>query len=195
MSLFGTSHKEIWRQLARETKALFVEGGWRASDRVEAAHGGWTVTLDTYFNPAVKAPFTRLRAPFASRDGLRFRIYRRSFLTELGKKLGMQDVEVGHAAFDHAFVIKGDDEAWLRRLFADARLRDLLECQRRVRLELRRLRGWKTAPRGAATHELAFEEAGVIKDAERLRRLFDLFAAALDQLSRVGSAEPPRRAG
>ena len=107
----------------------------------------------------------------------------------------MQDVEVGHAAFDRAFVIKGDDEAWLRRLFADARLRQLLECQRRVRLEVRRLRGWKSAPRGAATHELVFEEAGVIKDSERLQRLFELFAAALDQLSRVGSAAAPRRGG
>lgn len=195
MPLFGPSHKEIWKQLARETQARFVEGTWRSSDRVEATHAGWTVTLDTYFNAAVKAPFTRLRAPFASADGLRFRIYRRSFLTELGKKLGMQDVEVGHAAFDRAFVIKGDDEAWLRRLFADARLRQLLECQRRVRLELRRLRGGQHAPRGAATHELVFEEAGVIKDAERLQRLFELFAAALDQLSRVGSAAAPRRGG
>jgi hypothetical protein len=190
--LFGPCRKDVWKQLARETKARFVEGTWRTSARVEAAHAGWTVTLDAYFNAAVKAEFTRLRAPYASRDGLRFSIHRRSVFTELGRKLGMQDVEVGDKAFDHAFVIKGDDEAWLRRLFADARLRELLACEKKVRLEVRRLRGWKSAPRGAATHELVFEEGGIIKDVERLKRLFDLFAEALDQLGRLGSATAPR---
>jgi len=36
--------------------------------------------------------------------------------------------------------------------------------------------------------ELSFQDVGVIKDVERLKALFDLFAAVLDQLCQIGSA-------
>jgi len=36
--------------------------------------------------------------------------------------------------------------------------------------------------------ELYFQVNGEIKDVERLKALFDLFAAVLDQLCRIGSA-------
>jgi hypothetical protein len=36
--------------------------------------------------------------------------------------------------------------------------------------------------------ELHFQVVGVIKDVERLKALFDLFATVLDQLCRIGSA-------
>ena len=36
--------------------------------------------------------------------------------------------------------------------------------------------------------EVRFQIAGVIKDIERLKALFELFAAVLDQLCRIGSA-------
>ena len=36
--------------------------------------------------------------------------------------------------------------------------------------------------------ELHFQVVGVIKDVERLKALFDLFAAVLDRLCRIGSA-------
>jgi hypothetical protein len=35
---------------------------------------------------------------------------------------------------------------------------------------------------------LRFEVLGIIKDLERLKALFDLFAAVLNQLCRIGSA-------
>ena len=47
--------------------------------------------------------------------------------------------------------------------------------------------GWRTSfP--ADTDELCFHVAGVIKDVERLRLLFELLAETLDQLCRIGSA-------
>jgi hypothetical protein len=39
-----------------------------------------------------------------------------------------------------------------------------------------------------AARLLQFQVTGVIKDVERLRQLFDLFAETLDQLCRIGSA-------
>jgi len=41
----------------------------------------------------------------------------------------MQDVAVGDPQFDERFIIKGNDKAKLRRLFADAKLRELVSTQ------------------------------------------------------------------
>ncbi len=40
----------------------------------------------------------------------------------------------------------------------------------------------------ADTDELCFHVCGIIKDVERLKLLFELFAETLDQLCRIGSA-------
>jgi hypothetical protein len=51
----------------------------------------------------------------------------------------------------------------------------------------RRRRGQHRVP-VAASDLLHFQVVGVIKDVERLKALFDLFTAVLDQLCRIGSA-------
>jgi hypothetical protein len=42
--------------------------------------------------------------------------------------------------------------------------------------------------KGSDVDELRFQIVGVIKDVDRLKSLFDLFAAVLNQLYRIGSA-------
>ena len=43
----------------------------------------------------------------------------------VGKVLGAQDIEVGHAAFDDAFTVKGDDPGVVRRLWPKLRAQDM----------------------------------------------------------------------
>ena len=45
---FGPSKEEIWRQLCTEIGAQYVDGGFWTDDKVQAHHGQWTITLDTY---------------------------------------------------------------------------------------------------------------------------------------------------
>ena len=191
--LFGPSREEVWRRLSQEIGGGFVKGGFARGDKVEVQHGSWTVTLDTYVVSTghSHAVFTRMRAPFVSRDGFRFTIYRQGFWSELGKKLGMQDIEVGHSVrFDEDFIIKANDESKVRALLANAEIRRLLDEQPRVRFELKddEKLFWKRFPEGV--DELCFTVHGVIKDVDRLRKLFDLFAEVLDELYRIGSATP-----
>ena len=40
-----------------------------------------------------------------NKDGFRFKIYRKTVFSGLGKMLGMQDIEVGYADFDEAFIL------------------------------------------------------------------------------------------
>lgn len=187
---FGPSKGEIWRQLAAQIDGQFVEGGWARSDKVVATHGPWTVTLDTYTVHAGKTVmvFTRMRAPYVNPDGFRFKIYRRGFFTDLGKLLGMQDVEIGIEQFDHDFVIRGTDETKLRALFMNSDVRRLVEAQPHIQLSVQDDEGWfgPTFPDGV--DELQFVVGGVLKDQERLKSIFELFATTLDQLCEIGSA-------
>jgi hypothetical protein len=178
-SLFGPSRKEIWRQLSTEIGAQYVEGGFWKGDKVQASHGGWMVTLDTYTvsNGKTTVVYTRMRAPYDDPTGFRFTIYRKGLFTGLGKWLGMQDVNVGYEPFDEAFVIKGNDEGMLRALFSNAKLRDLIDKQKNIHF---------TVKRGA----LHFHVTGVIKDIDRLKLLFDLFGETLEQLQATAAIRP-----
>jgi hypothetical protein len=188
--LFGPSRAVIWRQLCDDIQARYVDGGFWRGDKVQADHGQWTITLDTFTvsNGKTSTTYTRLRAPYVNKDNFRFTIYRAGFFTELGKLFGMQDVEVGYPEFDEAFVIKGNDEMKLQALFANPTIRELIERQPTIHLTVKDDEGWfgKTFPEGV--DELYFCVIGVIRDLERLKLLFDLFAETLNHLCRIGSA-------
>jgi hypothetical protein len=188
--LFGPSKDEIWRQLCEQIGGEFVEGGFWQGSKIQVHHKQWTVTLDTYTESDGKTSrtYTRMRAPYVNKDGFRFTIYRRGFFSDLGKLLGMQDVEIGEPEFDDAFIIKGNDEDKLRRLFANPRIRQLLEQQPKIHLSVRDDEGWFKAKFPEGVDELYFREFGTIKDIARLKALYDLFAEVLDHLCKIGSA-------
>jgi hypothetical protein len=188
--IFGPSQEEVWRQLAREIGGRYVDGGFWHGDKVQAKVGEWTVTLDTYTVSAGHShvTYTRLRAPYVNPDGFRFRIYRKGFFSELGKKLGMQDVEVGDAQFDEAFVIQGNEESKLRSLLAEPSLLRQLSAQPQVHLEVKDDEGFFGPSFPDGVDELLFQVLGVIKDVALLRSLFELFASTLNRLCHMGSA-------
>jgi hypothetical protein len=190
MGWFGPSKEDVWRQLSQEIGAEFVSGGFWKGSHVQAQVGPWTITLDTYTVSSGESSetYTRMRAPYVNPDGFRFTIYRKGFFSDLGKLLGMQDIEVGEPEFDEAFIIKGNDEFKVRDLFANPRLRALIQAQPRIRLEVKDDEGWfrKQFPEGV--DELHFQVGGVLKDLERLKGLFDLFTEALEQLCRIRAA-------
>jgi hypothetical protein len=190
-TMFGPSRKEIWQQFCAQTGANFVPGGFARTDKIEATHGPWTVTLDTFAVSTGKSTiiYTRMRAPYVNPDGFRFTVYRTGIFTDIGKWFGMQDVSVGYEDFDRDFVIKGNSEEKLRRLFFSDKVRQLISAQPAIWFSVKDDEGklWgENFPEGV--DELYFQVVGVIKDIERLKLLYDLFAETLDELCRMGSA-------
>ena len=188
---FGPSQKEVWRSLSAQLDAQYVEGGFWKGDKVEVSHGEWTITLDTYAVSTGKVTiiYTRMRAPYVNPDGFRFSVSRAGMFTDIAKRFGMQDVDVGQPEFDEAFVIKGNSEEKLRALFASPKVRELLSAQKEVHFAVRENAGWfrcKDMPEDADL--LEFHVMGVVKDIDRLKLLFELFAETLDQLCEIGSA-------
>jgi hypothetical protein len=186
MGWFGPSKDEVWRQLSEEIGAEFIEGRFWKGSKVQAHVGPWTVTLDIHSDGESQA--TRIRAPYVNPEGFRFTIYRKGILSDLGKLLGMQDIEVGDPEFDEASIIKGNSEDKVRDLFANARIRQMIQDQPKIRLEVKDSEGWFGPRFPEDVDELHFHVLGVIRDVERLKALFDLFAAVLEQLCRIGSA-------
>jgi len=188
--LFGPSKDEIWRQLSQEINADFIEGGFWKGSKLQATVKEWTVTLDTYTVSTGKSSvtFTRMRAPYVNKDGFRFKIYRKGFFSGLGKLLGLRDVEVGYPEFDNEFIIQGNDSEKLRALFANQSIRQLIEVQPEISLEVKDDEGWFGVHFPEGVDELHFQVAGVIKEVERLKLLYELFSTTLNYLCQIGSA-------
>jgi len=191
-NVFGPSRDEIWRQFAASVGGNFTEGGFWNGGQVDATHGQWTVTLDTYTVSTGKSSiiYTRIRAPYVNPDGFQFNIYRQGIFSHLGKMLGLQDVTVGDPQFDEDFIVKGNDEAKLRRLFANEKIRELITAQPDINFSVRDddHKFWSGRNFPPGVDELHFQVTGVIKDVARLKLLFDLFSETLDELCRMGSA-------
>ena len=190
-TVFGQSREEIWRQLSAEIHGRYVEGrGIWKGDRVEARHHQWMATLDQYVvsTGEVTIPYTRFRAPYVNPSGFRFRIYRRTRFSGLGKKMGMQDIVIGDQAFDEAFIIQGNDEAKVRLLLASRRVRELIAAQPEIDFCVKDDEGWFGPAFPEGVDELHFLAHGVVKDGARLKQIYELFAEVLDELCRMGAA-------
>ena len=190
MGVFGPSKDEVWRQLSADIGGEVVERGFWKGSKVRSHVGPWSITLDThtYSSDESSVTYTRMRAPYVNPDGFRFTIYRKGFFSGLGKLLGMQDIEVGDPEFDEAFIVRGTDEAKVKELFADPNLKAMIEAQPKVRLTVKDSEGRFGPSFPDGVDELHFQVVGVIKDLDRLKSLFDLFAAVLDRLCEIGSA-------
>ena len=189
---FESSRAALWRELAQQLQGTYVQGNFWSGDKIEISSPPWTITLDAMNVPMGVSPswMTRLRAPFVNKDGLRFRLYRTGFATELAKAFGMQDVTIGDKEFDDAYVVKSNDEAKVKQLLADEKIRKLLLAQPDVRFEVKSDEGWfaKHFPEGV--DELYCAAEGVLKDIDKLKQLYELFAETLQQLCRIGAATP-----
>jgi hypothetical protein len=188
--IFGPSKNEVWKQLSEEIRADFVEGGFWKGSKVKGQVKQWIVTLDSYAVSTGKTTivFTRMRAPYVNKDGLRFKIYRRGLLSNLGKIFGMQDIEVGFSDFDDEFIIQGNNPDQIRRLLASPVIRQLIQAQPSITLEVKDDEGWfgESFPEGV--DELHFQVVGIIKEIDRLKALYELFGVVLNDLCRIGSA-------
>lgn len=185
--IFGPSRREVWQQLSKEIDARYIDEGFFKTPKVTAQHKSWEITLDTYNTDDVR--YTRIRAPYVSKHGFQFRIYRHGIFSDLGKFFGMQDIEVGFAEFDDAFIIKGNDPYKVQLLFENEKVRYLLHALSKIDLRVKDGSGlFKRREAIKPTDNLHFQVVGIIKDVNQLKLLFELFAETLDQLCAIGAA-------
>jgi hypothetical protein len=179
---------ETWAEFCGRVDAALA--GYVRAGRARVSYRGWCVTLDTNVVPAgaAAAVVTRMRAPFVGRGRCRFKLQRRDLLDALARRLRIHSSETGQTDFDREFVVRSENDEAVRRLFDSADIRRLIQSQPSINLEARAGDGPFGASLPAGVDELVLRAPGFVTDAERLRRLFALFALILDRLCETGAA-------
>jgi len=189
-SIFGPSKDEIWGQIANEIGGKYEDGGFWRKDVLRLRSGEWEITLDTHTEGSGEhsTTYTRMRSPFANKDGLYFMIYREGFFSSIGKFFGMQDIEIGDPYFDDHFIIKGNNEEKVKLLLRDTRLKQLIDTQPDICFEIKDDEGRFGSRFPDGVDELYFRCTGVMKNEALLRNLFELFSVTLERLVQIDSA-------
>ncbi|SDY51769.1 hypothetical protein [Hymenobacter psychrophilus] len=126
---------------------------------------------------------TTLRAVVPGQPALRFALHEQDWVHEIGKLLGLEDVELGYAELDQAFIITTNDANTLRRLLADSAVHQTLLHHPSARFTL--------APDSAAPDApllLTFSLERAVVEPEQLRELYKLLLRMLQQLAPQTSA-------
>ncbi|MBT9391821.1 hypothetical protein KLP40_01490 [Hymenobacter sp. NST-14] len=129
---------------------------------------------------------TTLRAEVPGRPTLHFALHEQDWIHELGKLLGLQDVELGFADLDKTFIITTNDASALRQLLAEPDVHAILLRHPAGRLTL--------APASDEAHApvvLTFSEERALLEPEQLREIYHLLLRLLQQLAPAPLTFPP----
>ena len=179
---------ETWTDFCGRVDVAVAE--YLRAGRTGLRYRGWCVTLDTNVVPAGAAATVvpRMRAPFVGRGRFRFKLQRRDLLDALARRLRIHSSETGQSDFDREFVVRSGDDEGVRRLFDSPDIRRLIQSQPSINLEARGGDGPFGASLPEGVDELVLRAPGFVTDAERLRRLFALFALLLERLCEMSAA-------
>jgi hypothetical protein len=190
MKLFGPPLKEVWQQLATQINGEFTKGSFGKSARVTKKHENWVILLDTFTVNTGKSSvtYTRIRTPYIRENDIEFKLTRKNIFSGLGQVFGKPVIETYDYDFDDEFVLKGNDESVIKEIFQNDDIKEMIRFQKRLIL--------KTGPykprKSLTESELYFQMTGVLKDLDRLKNLFSLFAGMLDEFVKNGVASNER---
>ncbi|MCK5129373.1 MAG: DUF3137 domain-containing protein [Clostridiales bacterium] len=179
MGIRGISKKETYQQLAEIIDAEYIEASvLKGGVRVEKKHKIWTIFLDTFTvnTGSSTTTFTRVRAPFVGYFDFRFKIGRINIFTKIARFFGKQYLSSGDYVFDDEFFIKGNDEERVKDVFENDQIKNLFRDIKRTNVTVKKSRGRDIVDE----YEINYITAGVVKDCEILKDIFNLFEVMLD---------------
>lgn len=188
-SAFGW--KSVWMDLAEESQGQFDEGPNGVRVRLPLEQTPWTVTIkmNEHGLPPKPREQTLIAVPFKAERHFSFAIHNKTWLEEIAKPFGLQDIEIGDTQFDAEYIVQGNDPVLVKELLADE-LKDLIAEQGAVRLAIHndtpRLAQHGTVPGGVSV--LTLTENTAINSFERLSALKELARATLYELVRIKAA-------
>ena len=132
----GNTETELWQQVLAD---MGRQDDWLKYEAV-LNQGGHQIHLDVDIDLGGGfeggSESTTLTARVPSQVPLRFALHEQDWVHEMGKLLGLTDVELGDPEVDAAFIITTNDPATLHDLLVDPELRQTLLRYRDLRLTL-----------------------------------------------------------
>ena len=125
--LTGSSAQEIRQQIQTDFAAIGVINDYQAV--IKQGNATTYLTIQVHLGGAEEGGYelTILKTTFNYLGNFQFHIYPQDFLQEVGKFFGMEDVKTGYDSFDEATIVKTNDAAFIKNVFADAQVRNVFE--------------------------------------------------------------------
>ncbi|OCX53539.1 hypothetical protein BEL04_04365 [Mucilaginibacter sp. PPCGB 2223] len=175
----GKTEAEVWKQIEADLNsdqdiydysAIIEQDGKKVDLIIEIDLGGGFE--GGYEN-------TAFSAVIADPKGFKFAVHRDGFIDDIGKFLGMQDVEVGYTDLDKHLVIKTNDETKVKALFSHKHVREVFDKLEDFDFGIH-LHSVEHSDHKHAFLELNIED-GITEPAE-LRKLYSAFYSVLETI-------------
>ncbi len=188
--IFSSYESEIWQQLSDQLGGEFIKEDTHKQKKLILKADQWPITVDIHCEPGYKSEklYTRLRAPFVNADDFKFTLCHETIFDHIVKLLGIKDVSTGFDELDKMFFLKTNNPEKLKALFAGSILRELTKTEPDIHVQVRDSGNWFQDDFPDGVDELILEVEGEVKDLQRLKILYVLFAQFLHSLCRIGSA-------
>jgi hypothetical protein len=166
-----------WTELAERTGLQLTGGGMFSRPRLEGSYRGHSTSLYTFTRHTGKSShtYTVVEVQVNPSTAFELAIFKQSLLSQVGKLMGMKDIEIGDEELDRRFVFRGQPEADIRRLLASGSLRQKLLDSSNLNIRLE----------GQA---LKHTQGGVERNVDRLQALFDLMVELAEGIDHHGGA-------
>ena len=176
----------VWRDFADDKGGTVVQDDKQPGSPVMAIHIPIPQSKDTLtikpWLPSGKKAFeaTFATISFRSDDDFAFAIWTENRIDQLHKVLGMQDVRIGDDKFDKKFIVQANNDIFVKQLFADASLRDMLLDQPTCELRL-----VPDASEHFPDHQIPAGHSVILYATDQLMDKFEHLEAVLTTLQRV----------
>jgi hypothetical protein len=183
-SFSADTETELWDQISAD----MLRDGSMLEYAAQLNQGGYQFMLDIDIDPGggFEGGYatTTLAALVPGAPALRFSLVEQDLVHELGKLLGLKDVELGYPALDAAFIIRTNEPGTLRTLLADEAVQTTLLKYRELRLTLAPAsEAPETTEAPAEAVYLVFSKEAGIVDPAQLREIYQLLLSLLRQLA------------
>ena len=185
--LFGWDY--VWRNFAEQKggEAIDVADGSGLAGLAIPVPGTKSAVVFTPFvhHGRKRQKGTTVMTSYKPADDFVFSIQTEKLTDQVGKVLGLQDVQVQDQQFDGKYLIRGNDERRIQMLFADEALREaiLLQAPTQLRIETDPSHfdpEW-TVPAGH--HVLVYRYDHLMEKLDQLQIAFDVLTTASQRLA------------
>ncbi len=178
LSISNRRRKVAWTEFAINTGLTYQPGRYFfLSGRVEGDYRGYPTRLFTYSSGSGnnRSTYTRLELDVTHPEGALFTLSRESWMNNVFRKIGVDDMEIGDPQFDEHFYLKSKPEEYAAHILNhDLRARLVRELQGRLGL-------WHG--------ELYVTRGGLDRDVARLRNHLEMLAEIADSVEGDSNGE------
>lgn len=182
------TEEEIWQEVNDYMKNAPVPFQYKTEFMHNAYQVGMMIDMDpgggfesgvefTSLSAAVPIQFTSLKATVSRLDTFRFALHDEGVMDRVGKFFGLEDIIIGYPEFDKQLIVKTNDPAKLKKLFADITVRNTFQSLKEFSFQI------INDQNNNQDCVIEFMIDRAITDIRELKKIYEAYAKVLDNLN------------